>query len=80
MQTFGTIHPSAVIPPALAAMAQGRDFIRTEEFAHAMCRAVATVHKNHCLTGECFGIRPIKRGKLLLWPVAAVAKALTGGA
>lgn len=67
------------IPPGLAEVAQGRDYIRTEEFAHAMCRAVATVHKNHCLTGECFGVRPVKRGKLLLWPVAAVAHALTIG-
>jgi len=67
----------AAIPPGLAELAQGRDFIRTEEFAHAMCRAVATVHKNHCMTGECFGVRPIKRGKLLLWPVTAVAQALT---
>jgi len=65
------------IPPGLAEVAQGRDYIRTEEFAHAVCRAVATVHKNHCLTGECFGVRPVKRGKLLLWPVAAVAQALT---
>jgi len=69
----------AAIPPGLAELAKGRDFIRTEEFAHAMCRAVATVHKNHCLTGECFGVRPVKRGKLLLWPVAAVAQALTIG-
>lgn len=67
----------AAIPAGLAELAQGRDFIRTEEFAHAMCRAVATVHKNHCMTGECFGVRPIKRGKLLLWPVTAVAQALT---
>ena len=70
---------SSTIPPGLAEVAQGRDYIRTEEFAHAMCRAVATVHKNHCLTGECFGVRPVKRGKLLLWPVAAVAQALTIG-
>jgi hypothetical protein len=69
----------AEIPPGLAELAQGPDFIKTEEFAHAMCRAVATVHKNHCLTGECFGVRPVKRGKLLLWPVAAVAQALTIG-
>lgn len=69
----------ALIPPGLAEVAQGRDYIRTEEFAHAICRAVATVHKNHCLTGECFGVRPVKRGKLLLWPVTAVAQALTIG-
>lgn len=72
-------HAPRPIPPGLAEVAQGRDYIRTEEFAHAMCRAVATVHKNHCLTGECFGVRPVKRGKLLLWPVAAVAQALTVG-
>ena len=70
---------AAEIPPGLAELAQGRDYIRTEEFAHAICRAVATVHKNHSMTGECFGVRPVKRGKLLLWPVAAVAQALTIG-
>ncbi|GGY24953.1 hypothetical protein GCM10007387_03170 [Pseudoduganella albidiflava] len=68
------------LPPALATVANGRDHITTAEFAHAMCRATQTVLKNHCLTGECFGIRPIKRGKLLLWPVAAVANILNGGA
>lgn len=68
------------IPPALAAVANGRDTITTAEFSHAMHLAVATVHKNHCLAGEVCGIRPIKRGKFLLWPVAAVAQALTGGA
>jgi hypothetical protein len=73
------LHSRTAIPPALAEVARGRDYIKTEEFAHAMSRAVATVHKNHCMTGECFGIRPIKRGKLLLWPVAAVAQILGAG-
>ena len=68
------------IPPALAAVAQGRDFIKTGEFAHAMSCAVATVHKNHCLRGECYGVRPRKVGKQLLWPVADVALALSGAA
>jgi hypothetical protein len=68
-----------VIPPALAAVAQGRDYIRTSEFAHAMSRATQTVLKNHCITGECFGLRPIKRGKLLLWSVAGIAQILSGG-
>ena len=68
------------LPPALAAVAQGRDHITTAEFARAMCRATQTVLKNHCLTGECYGVRPIKRGKLLLWPVADVAQALSSGA
>ena len=66
------------LPPALAAVAKGRDHIKTPEFAHAMSRATQTILKNHCLTGECFGIRPIKSGKLLLWPVAEVAKLLVG--
>jgi hypothetical protein len=71
---------SIQMPPALAAVAQGRDQIKTAEFAHAMSRATQTFFKNHCLTGECFGIRPVKSGKLLLWPVACIAKLLNGGA
>ncbi|AXA93576.1 hypothetical protein [Massilia sp. YMA4] len=66
------------LPPALAEIAAGRDHIKTEEFARAFCRAVQTVRKNYHLTGECFGVRPIKSGKFLLWPVAAVAMALQG--
>jgi hypothetical protein len=66
------------MPPALAAVAQGRDHIKTAEFAHAMSRASQTILKNHCLTGECFGIRPVKSGKLLLWPVANIAELLNG--
>lgn len=71
---------SIQMPPALAAVAQGRDHVKTAEFAHAMSRATQTILKNHCLTGECFGIRPLKSGKLLLWPVADIAKLLNGGA
>ena len=71
---------SIQMPPALAAVAQGRDHIKTAEFAHAMSRATQTILKNHCLTGECFGIRPLKSGKLLLWPVADIAILLNGGA
>lgn len=72
------IAASVAIPPALAIVAQGRDHIKTSEFAHAMSRAPQTILKNHCLTGECFGIRPIKQGKFLLWPVAGIARALSG--
>ncbi|SIQ03033.1 hypothetical protein SAMN05880566_101518 [Janthinobacterium sp. TND4EL3] len=79
MQTNSKLCPvPAAIPPALAAVAQSRDHIKTAEFAHAMCRAKQTILKNHCLTGECFGIRPVKQGKFLLWPVAAIAKVLNG--
>ncbi|SMP59403.1 hypothetical protein [Noviherbaspirillum suwonense] len=77
MQTIQN-HQVPAIPPALAAVAQGRDYIKTAEFAHAMSCANQTILKNHCLTGECFGIRPIKHGKFLLWSVTAIAKLLNG--
>lgn len=65
--------------PALAAIAAGRDHINTVEFARATDRAVQTISKYYCLTGECFGIRPVKFGNRLLWPVAQVAALLEGG-
>jgi hypothetical protein len=66
------------IPPALAAIAVGRDHIQTAEFAHAVNRASQTIRKNYCLTGECFGIRPVKFGNRLLWPVSRIASLLSG--
>ncbi len=71
---------SASIPPCLAAIAAGRDHIQTAEYARATNRASQTIRKNYCLTGECFGIRPVKFGNRLLWPVAEIAALLTGGA
>ena len=79
MQTTQEVRQFQTIPPELAAVARGRDHIKTGEFAFAMSRAVHTIHKNHCLTGECFGIRPVKSGKLLLWPVVDIAALLNGG-
>ena len=64
--------------PALAEIAQGRDLITTSEFAKAASRASQTIRKNFCLTGQCFGIRPIKIGNRLMWPVAEIAKLLNG--
>jgi hypothetical protein len=66
------------LPHALAAIAAGRDHINTGEFAHATDRANQTIRKNYCLTGECFGIRPIKFGNRLLWPVVEIAALLNG--
>lgn len=66
------------IPEALAAIAAGRDHIQTAEYARAANRASQTIRKNYCLTGECFGIRPVKFGNRLLWPVADIAALLTG--
>lgn len=67
------------IPPALAAIAAGRDHILTGEYAQATSRASQTIRKNYCMTGECFGIRPVKIGNRLLWPVAQVAALLQKG-
>lgn len=68
------------IPSALAIIAAGRDHIQTSEFAQATSRATQTIRKNYCLTGECYGIRPVKFGNRLHWPVAAVAALLQSGA
>lgn len=68
------------IPPALAEIAAGRDHILTAEFARAANRATQTIRKNYCLTGQCFGIRPVKFGNRLLWPVEEIAHLLNGGA
>lgn len=67
------------LPAVLANIAAGRDHIQTAEFARATNRASQTIRKNYCLTGECFGIRPIKFGNRLLWPVVGVAALLAGG-
>jgi hypothetical protein len=67
-------------PPGLAAIAAGRDYILTEEFARATNRAPQTCRKNYCLTGSCFGVRPIRVGARLLWPVLQTAELLNGAA
>lgn len=72
--------PTNFIPPSLSEIAAGRDHIQTAEFARAANRASQTIRKNYCLKGECFGIRPIKFGNRLLWPIADIAALLNGGA
>ena len=66
------------LPPALARVAEGRDHITTEEFARVVIKAPQTIRKNYNQTGECFGIRPVKVGNALLWPVAPIAERLNG--
>jgi len=66
------------LPPALAELAAGRDHITTREFARALNKAEQTVRKLHCLTGEAYGIRPIKVGNSLDWPVVPTGQLLTG--
>lgn len=66
------------IPDALAKIAEGRDHINTSEFGRATNRTEQTIRKNHCLKGHCFGIRPVKIGNKLLWPVTQIAALLAG--
>ena len=72
------IHPhhSNQIPQGLLAVAGSRDLITTLEFAQALNVKPQTIRKNCCLTGEAYGIRPIKVGNRLLWSVAKVAAKL----
>ena len=64
------------IPPALAAIAAGRDHIKTAEYAKVTDHATQTVRKNFSTSGHCFGVVPCKVGNILLWPVDATAKLL----
>lgn len=66
------------LPPGLSAIAGNRDLITTPEMAQVFNVASQTLRKNHSLTGEAYGIRPIKIGNRLLWSVAQIADKLRG--
>lgn len=69
---------SSNIPEGLFAVAGNRDRITTPEFAQSINKAIQTVRKNYCLTGEAYGIKPIKVGNRLLWDVQDIARLLRG--
>lgn len=54
------------------------DLATTEVFAKSAKCSPKTVRKNYCLTGHCYGIRPVKVGGRLLWPVSDIARLLSG--
>lgn len=66
------------IPAGLLAIAGNRDLITTDELAEAFNVASQTVRKNYCLTGEAYGIKPVKIGNRLLWGVEQIAKRMRG--
>lgn len=68
----------ATIPEALATISTGRDHIQTFEFARAFSRTSQTIRKSYCITGHYLGIRPIKLGNRLMWPVSEIAALLNG--
>lgn len=69
---------SSNIPEGLFTVAGNRDRITTSEYASSIGKADQTVRKNYCLTGEAYGIKPIKVGNRLLWDVQDIARLLRG--
>lgn len=66
------------IPSGLSMLAGNRDAITTAEFAEAISGSQQTLRKNYCLTGNAYGIKPIKIGNRLLWPVEKIARLING--
>lgn len=54
--------------------------LTTRQFGEAICRSTQTIRAHYCRTGQAFGIRPCKVGRLLLWPADEVAKLLDNSA
>ena len=50
--------------------------LTTPEFAESFKVTPQTVRKNFCITGECYGLKPIKIGNRLLWSASQVAERL----
>ena len=66
------------IPPGLAAIARGRDYITLHELSEALNKAEQTLRKLHCTQGEVYGIRLHKIGGRLTASVADTAALLNG--
>lgn len=64
------------IPPALAALANGRDTLPTGEAAHSISRKPQTLRRWACLGDG--PIQPVRQFGRLGWPVAELAKMLAG--
>jgi hypothetical protein len=71
------LDPSKIqIPPGLAAIAAGRDFLTTAETAYALNRKEQTCRKWACLGNG--PIRPVRVNGRLMWRVADLARLLAG--
>ena len=72
---------SPILPPALARIAaEGTDHLVTNELASYLRCASQTIRKAYSLTGHYLGVRPLKLGNRLLWPINDVAQLLPRGA
>ena len=68
-----------IASPALLKISGNRDLVSTNEYATLIDKTAQTIRKNYCLTGEAFGIRPIKIGNRLMWRVNDVARLIEEG-
>ncbi len=66
------------IPQGLANIAKGRDNILTHEVGLVTNTATQTIRKHLCHTGSFHGIKPIKIGGRLQFPVREIAKLIRG--
>ena len=64
---------------ALLKISGSRDLVSTNEYATLIDKTAQTIRKNYCLTGDAFGIRPIKIGNRLMWRVNDVARLIEEG-
>lgn len=67
------------LPIGLASIAKGRDLINTNEAGFAVGSSPQTIRKHICLRGNFHGIKPIKIGGRLLFPVTELAKLIKKG-
>ena len=68
------------LTPVLDAIAEERDYCDTKEFAKVFIAAEQSARKNASEKGQCFGVRPVKVGNKLLWPIAQMKARLQGHA
>lgn len=66
------------IPEGLATIANGRDNILTHELSLVTNTATQTIRRHLCQTGSFHGIKPIKIGGRLQFPVPEIAKLIRG--
>lgn len=64
----------------LRQMTGGRPLANTAELGQISDTAPQTIRRNHSERGEFLGLRPIKVGNRLFWPLADIARVLSGEA
>jgi hypothetical protein len=62
--------------PGLSAIAGHRDLITTPELAKLLNVSPQTIRKNYCLSGHCYGLKPVKLGNKLLWTVQSITQVM----